>query len=120
MGPFGSDFGGIEDLFNHITRENSEIRNQTSQSSGDIFENIISKTGTYIILDFSSKKIEEVEIKDNLEENEYGEEVHDGQKVLVITFGDGTSAKYTLPKKFKRNKLDWTEKNGILEVLFKK
>lgn len=121
MGIFDSDFGGIEDLFNRLSGNFGGQRNSYTEDNGnDILETIKSRGGTYFIFDFSNKTIKEVGIKDDLRENDYGEKVHSGRKILKIKFGDGSSTTYHLPKGFKRNRFDWTSKNGILEIFFKR
>jgi len=116
MGPFDSDFfgGGIEDFFNRAFRGG---RSRDSASGSDeLLETVHVPKGTFFIFDFSNRKVSSVEVVDGLEENEYGEEVSTGRKMLEVRFSGGETASYRLPKQFKKGKLEWKYTNGILEV----
>ena len=72
------------------------------------------------IFDFSGKKVKSVEIKDASGINEYGERVHNGNRVIEIIYDESEVLKYVLPTKFKRRDVKYSVTNGILEVIVKK
>lgn len=118
---FGDDsFMGIDDLFNQLARGRSySSRNHQSQQQ-NLLNTIESKKETILIFDLSGKKISFVEIRDDVETNEYGERVHSGKKVLAIGLESNDILKYSISTNLARRKLDYTFVNGILEVSFKK
>jgi len=116
---FGDDsFMGIEDMFNQLagrTRRSSS-RNNNSTTLLNVIEE---KNRLYFIFDFSGKIIISVNIKDELEINDYGEEVASGNKIIEIKT-ESESIKYTLPGNAKKMKMSHTFSNGILEVKLEK
>ena len=115
---FGDDsFTGIEDLFNQLSNR-SQHTNQTQIQN--LLGTIESKQETILIFDLSGKKVTSVEIKDNLETNEYGERINDGQKALTINFEDNKVLRYNIPKELAKRKIFHTFTNGILEVSLSK
>lgn len=118
---FGDDsFMGIEDLFNQFARGTRSPKSGHYDHNTNLLNTITKRKKTYFIFDFSGKKIESVTIQDNLETNEYGEQVHDGNKVLKIKYNNSEILKYILPKNLRRRKIEYTFSNGILEVSLKK
>lgn len=115
---FGDDsFMGIEDMFNQL----SGRRQYSSQAQPqNLLGTIESKKETILIFDLSGKKVESVEIKDNLETNEYGERISSGQKALTINFEDNKVLRYNIPKALAKRKISHTFSNGILEVFLNK
>ena len=115
---FGDDFfgGGIEDLFNQLAGRSSGARTVRGRNNNSV----LSVTGTnkvkYFVFDLSGKDLASVEIKDEMETNQYGEEVHTGQKILEIAFDGDNVMKYALPKELRKGSLSHTFVNGILEV----
>jgi hypothetical protein len=119
---FGDDFfgGGIEDLFNKLAGGSFGSHPVRSRNNN----NVLSVTGNnkkkYFVFDLSGHKLNSVEIKDDLEVNNFGEEVNRGVKVLEIRFDGGSIMKYELPKELRRRNMNYTFKNGILEVVLEK
>ena len=117
---FGEDpFIGIDDLFSQLSG-----RRTTSYSRGAQAQNLLStietKKETFLLFDLSGQKVISTKIKDDIETNEYGERVHNGQKILLIKTNENETLKYTLPVSLSRRKINYTFTNGILEVSFKK
>ena len=118
---FGDDFfgGGIDELFNKLAGGSNVKRNYSNNSN--VLLSISGKhSKKYFVFDLSGKKVEGVTIKDDLEVNDYGEEVHNGQKVLEILLEDSKSVKYVLPKDLRKRSLKYKFTNGILEVVLEK
>lgn len=115
---FGDDsFRGIEDLFNQLS--GGRQPHNTQSQAQNILGTIESKQETILTFDLSGKKVASVEIKDDLETNEYGERVNGG-KALTIKFEDNQILKYNIPKALAKRKVNHTFTNGILEVSLKK
>lgn len=117
---FGDDsFMGIEDLFNQL----SNARQHSQHPQGHI-QNLLgtveSRQETILIFDLSGRKVVSVEIKDNLETDEYGERIRNNQKALTIKFQSNEILKYNIPKALAKRKISHTFTNGILEVSLKK
>jgi hypothetical protein len=134
---FGDDFfsGGIEDLFKRLAGENNAVEYTTIGPDGkrktmkrmqrDVFgkallDKIITKKKIYFIFDFSGKENVHAEIKDELIENDYGEEVATGKKVLQVIEGNKHLEDYPLSKEIKVKGCESNFKNGLLEVSFRK
>ncbi|NPE26899.1 hypothetical protein HNV12_02760 [Methanococcoides sp. SA1] len=119
---FGGDdsFTGIEDLFNQLAGGRRYSSGATRAQAQSLLNTIESKKETILIFDLSGKKMTSVDIKDDLETNEYGERVHNGQKVLAIKLENGETLKFGLPKPLAKRKLNHTFTHGILEVSLKK
>lgn len=118
---FGSDdpFSGIEDLFNQLAggrRYTSSTRAQTQS----LLNTIETRKETTLIFDLSGKKISSVEVKDEIETDQYGDRVATGQKMLSIKTGSGETLNYGLPKALAKRKINHIFTNGILEVSLKK
>lgn len=117
---FGDDsFSGIDELFNQFSGRRHSAGN-TREQTQSILNTVELKSETMLIFDLSGKKISSVKIQDDLETNEYGERVHNGQKILQIKFENNESLKYGLPEGLGRRKISHTFLNGILEVSLKK
>lgn len=115
---FGDDsFMGIEDLFNQLSNRREHSNQAQAQN---LLGTIESKQETILIFDLSGKKVESVEIKENLETNEYGERISSGQKALTINFEDNKVLRYNIPKALAKRKIFHTFANGILEVSLSK
>jgi HSP20 family molecular chaperone IbpA len=115
---FGDDsFMGIEDLFNQLSNRRQHSNQPQIQN---LLGTIESKQETILIFDLSGKKVVSVEIKDNLETNEYGERISAGQKALTVEFEDNKTIKYNIPKALAKRKITHTFTNGILEVSLNK
>ena len=113
-------FTGIEDLFNQLAGGRTRYHQTSRGQNENILGTIESRKETILIFDLSGKKITSLEIKDNIETNEYGERVHSGQKVLTIKLSNNETLKYVLPKSIAKRKMTHTFANGILEVSLKK
>lgn len=117
---FGDDsFMGIEDLFNQLSGRRVSSYSQRVQNQ-NLLNTIESRKETILIFELPGKKITSVQIKDDLETNEYGERLHNGQKILKINIENKEPIKYNLPKTLAKRTLNYTFKNGILEVSLKK
>jgi len=133
----GDDFfgSGIEDLFNRLTGNGSSVeyssigpdgkRRTTKRMQRDVFgkallDKITTKKKLHFVFDFSGKEDVYAEVKDELIENDYGETVATGKKVLEVMGGNTRLATYPLSKDIKVKGYESTFKNGILEVSFKK
>ncbi len=117
---FGDDsFMGIEDLFNQLSGSRRSSSHNSRAQTQSLLNTIESRSETILIFDLSGKKIISVDIKKDLETNEYGERINSG-KVLAITFENNETLKYNLPKQLAKRKLTHTFTNGILEVSLKK
>jgi HSP20 family molecular chaperone IbpA len=115
---FGDDsFAGIEDLFNQLSSRRQHSNQTQAQNLLGVIE---SKQQTILIFDLSGKKVLSVEIKDNIETNEYGERISAGQKALTIEFEDSEVLRYDIPKALAKRKVNYTFTNGILEVFLNK
>ncbi len=75
---------------------------------------------TYLVLDLSGKRDINVDIKDHVVRNRYGEKVSTGKKIVISDSIGGEVTEYALPKKLKTKDFQWNFNNGILEVKFKK
>jgi HSP20 family molecular chaperone IbpA len=118
---FGDDsFMGIEDLFNQLARGRGYSSRNARAQTQNLLNTVESRKETILIFDLSGKKVLSIEIKDELEINEYGERVHSGEKVLAIKLEDEETLKYTLPKSLGKKIINHTFKNGILEVYIRK
>ena len=118
---FGDDsFASIEDLFNQLAGGRRYSSRNTRSQAQSLLNTIESKKETIFIFDLSGKKIKSVKIEDDLETNEYGERVHNGQKIIAVRLENNETLKYTLPSSLSRRKISHTFSNGILEVSLKK
>ena len=118
---FGDDsFMGIEDLFNQLSGGKRHYPGNTRNQTQSLLNTIELRKETILIFDLSGKKITSVEIKDDIETNEYGERTYSGQKILAIEFENNEILKYNLPKALTKRKINHTFTNGILEVSLKK
>lgn len=134
---FGDDFfgGGIEDLFNRLSGGNSSVeyttvgpdgkRRTTRRMQRDVFgkallDKITTKKKIFFVFDFSGKEGVYAEVKDEIVENDYGERVATGKKVLEVISEGKSLATYPLSKDIKVKGYESNFKNGILEVAFKK
>lgn len=117
---FGDDFfgGGIDELFNKLA--NGSMPRRYSNNNSVLLSAYGDNSKKYFVFDLSGKTLESVSIEDDLETNEYGEEVHNGQKILKIIAGDGTVMKYVLPRELRKRSLKHKMTNGILEVVLEK
>lgn len=113
-------FNGIEDLFNQLVGGRNQPRRSSRGRSQNILNTVESGKATTLIFDLSGKKLVSAKIQDDLEINEYGEKIQNGQKTLVIKLENNETLKYNLPKALVKRKLDYTFSNGILEVSLKK
>jgi hypothetical protein len=117
---FGDDFfgGGIDELFNKLA--GGTMPRQYVNNNSTLLSISGNNSKKYFVFDLSGKSLESVKIEDDLEVNEYGEEVHNGQKTLKIVTGDGQSMKYILPKELRKRSLKHKLTNGILEATLEK
>ena len=113
-------FMGIEDLFNQLAGNRRHSSQNSRNQTQSFLSTIESKKETILIFDLSGKKIMSIGISDDLETNEYGEKVHNGQKILAIKLGDNEVLKYNLPRALAKRRINHTFSNGILEVSLKK
>jgi HSP20 family molecular chaperone IbpA len=135
MGFFDDETGfGIEDIFKKFVDQESfteytnigpngkrrVVRKSLRDSKRMPANQIITPKEIFFIFDLSGSKNVNVEIKDELTANDYGEKISTGTKLLCIFSGENDLGKYILPKKIKAKKMSYTFKNGILEVKFKK
>jgi len=111
---------GIEDLFNQLSGGRRTYSQNPQNQTQNLLNTIESRKETILIFDLSGKKIVSVEIKDDLETNEYGERINSGQKILAVRFENNEVLKYNLPKALGKRKVSHTFSNGILEVSLKK
>lgn len=121
----GDDFfgGGIEDLFNRLAGGQSFERNsqRSYSNAGNLpLKQVVSKKRVFLIFDFSGEQKVNVEIKDQLIVNDYGEEVSTGKKILEINNISKKIGEYVFPNKFKLKDFKSDFNNGILEVSFRK
>ena len=118
---FGDDFfgGGIDELFNRLAG-GSIPRSHSVNNANSLLSVVGKNSKKYFVFDLSGKKMESVIIDDDLEENEYGEKLHTGRKILKIVFDENKVMKYVLPKELRKRSLNYTFKNGILEVILEK
>ncbi|MFH0808422.1 MAG: hypothetical protein V1888_02295 [archaeon] len=112
-------FPDIEDLFSQLRRSRQYSQNTRTQTQS-LLNTVETKKETFLIFDLSGKTIISVEIKDDIEMDEYGERVYSGQKVLTIELEGNEVLRYNIPKIFSKRKMDYTFSNGILEVSIKK
>lgn len=134
---FGDDFfgGGIDDLFRRLAGENSSVEYSTMGPDGkrktvkrmqrDVFgkvllDKISTKKKVYFIFDFSGKENVHAEINDEIVENDYGENVATGKKVLIVKEGKINLGNYPLSKEIRVKGYESNFVNGILEVSFRK
>lgn len=118
---FGDDsFMGIEDLFNQLAGGRRYSSRSPSTQTQTLLNTIESRKETILIFDLSGKNLSSLEIKDEIETNEYGERVHTGEKILEIKLEDAEVLKYNIPKSIAKRKISHTFKNGILEVYLRK
>ena len=111
---FGED--PFSEIFNQLAGGREHSSGSTRTQAQSLLNTIESKKQTILIFDLSGKKIDSVEIEDDIETNEYGERVHNGQKVLVIGLESDETLKYVLPRSIAKRKVSHTFSNGILEV----
>lgn len=112
--------GGIEDLFNQLAGGRRSFSKSPRSQNQSLLNTIESKKETILIFDLSGKKIISVKIQDNIETDEYGEQLATGEKILAIKFENEEVLKYGIPKQLSKRKISHTFKNGILEVFLKK
>ncbi len=118
---FGDDpFEGIEDLFSQLAGERAGSTVNSQSQPQNILNTVETEKETILIFDLSGKRIDSVEIKDNLEINEYGEKMYNGKKILIIKLENNRALKYNITKNLSVRKIHHTFSNGILEVSLKK
>ena len=81
---------------------------------------IVTPKEVFFIFDFSSEGKIDVNIKDEIAENRYGQEVHTGKKILEIKNNSGVIGEFLIPDKIKFKNYEYSFNNGILEVKFKR
>lgn len=113
-------FSGIEDLFNQLSGGRVSSNRPSRAQTQALLNTIETRKETTLIFDLSGKKVSSVSIQDDLEEDEYGEALSTGEKVITIDLGQGKTLRYNLPKNLAKRKLNHTFTNGILEVFLKK
>jgi len=111
-----SGFGSFEDLFNQLAGGAGHSVQKRSTGLNNLLNFVDEGKKKYFIFDLSGKSVKSIDVKDNLEENDYGEMVHNGSKILEIKLDNEEILKYILPKKIKTKNLSHTFSNGILEV----
>lgn len=117
---FESDpFSGIEDLFNQLSQGRMHSTSNYSQQSQSLLSTIEAKNKTYLIFDFSGKELEDVKISKN-ESSGYLSSEGINQKFLNIKLKNSMEMKFELPGSLSKKAMEYTFKNGILEVSFKK
>ncbi len=118
---FGDDsFMGIEDLFNQLSASNENSFRDTRSQPQNILNTVESNGETIITFNLSGKKVKSVGMEDDLETNDYGQKVQNGQKILEIRFENNEVLKYNLPSAIAKRTVSHTFTNGILEVSLKK
>jgi|GEM_PF-1201715 hypothetical protein len=118
---FGDDsMMGIEDLFNQLAGGRRHVSQNTRAQAQSLLNTIELRKETILIFDLSGKKVVSIEIKDDLETNEYGERANGEQKILAIRFENNEVLKYNIPKILAKRKISHTFSNGIMEVSLKK
>lgn len=119
---FGNDdpFGGIEDLFNQLAGGRRSFSRSSRSQSQALLNTIESKKATILIFDLSGKKVISVKAGDDIETDQYGDQLATGEKILAIKFQNEEVLKINIPKALAKRKLNYTFTNGILEVSLKK
>lgn len=134
---FGDDFlgGGIEDLFRKLSGGENFVEYSSVGPDGrkrisrrmqkDIFGKILldkisTKKRIYFIFDFSGKTNVNAKVRDHLVEDDYGEQVATGNKILEVFEGSSVLGEYPVSEDLKLKSLESNFLNGILEVSFKK
>jgi HSP20 family molecular chaperone IbpA len=122
MGFFDNDDGGfgIEDLFKQFSEGEGFPRNTPRDSKRMPTNQIMTSKSIFFVFDFSGEKNVSVKISDGVGVNDYGERINTGGKVLEVNSLNKNLGKYVLPKKIKLKTIEYTFKNGVLEVRFKK
>jgi len=129
MGFFGNDpFDFLNDFFrkfegdniDSFNSDNNPTKSRTfSRLNPDSF--ISTKKRIYLVLDLSNQSNIDIKIEDHKLKNEYGEKVYSGRKLLKIVGSNGeVFESFLLPEDLKTKGYDWSFKNGVLEVTFKK
>ena len=106
-------FDDIEDMFsqmNGFENRNYERSFSNVESPTDYIE---TPKNIFLVLDFSTKDIVDVKIKDN----NFG---NGSKKLLEITFSNNETLNYSLPREIKAKNFEWKFNNGILEAKFRK
>lgn len=121
MDPFSDGFfgGGFEEIINQLTKGSRQQRNYSNETNS-FLNTIEKKKELTFVLDVSGKENIHVNVRDELEEDNYGEKFATGKKILEIKSGDNEKMKIILPKTLKQKNMEHTLTNGILEVKFKK
>lgn len=121
MSPFDEGFfsGGIEELFNQLTGT-SRRTSRKNNNSTTLLNTLEKRKETLFIFDLSGKEDIKVEVKDELEEDEYKEKFSTGKKILEIRSKNSETIRFILPKGLKQKNIETKIINGILEVRFKK
>ena len=134
---FNDDFfgGGIDDLFKKLFNDGSFVETSTVGPDGvkrttrrmqkDVFgrallDKVLVKKRVYFIFDYSGQKDVLADVVDELVENDYGERVATGKKVLQIKSNGKTIAQYPLSKEMRKKDFESNFENGILEVSFRR
>jgi HSP20 family molecular chaperone IbpA len=95
-------------------QNNSRIRNKIPGTKVDTCKKL------FFIFDFSGEENLKVEIKDYEQFDDYGNKTRTKNKSLEIKNNLKVIGEYILPEQIKIKSFDYTFKNGILEVSFKK
>lgn len=136
MSPFDDSFfgGGFDELFRRLAGGDGDIVEYTVDSDGKkktyrkprkrtggklFLERIETSKKKYIIFDIPNKKNISANIADELIEDKYGEELATGKKMIEIKEGNNLIQEYPLEEKKIRD-FEYSFKNGILEVSFRK
>lgn len=134
---FGDDFlgGGIEDLFNKLSGQNSSVEYSSVGSDGtrrvrkrmqrDVFGKVLldkvsTKKKLHFIFDYSGKEDITASVQDEITEDDYGETVATGKKVLEVKEGSSVIANFPLSSEIRSRGSESSFVNGVLEVSFKK
>ncbi len=127
---FGDDFfgGGIDELFNRLsggdvsmTSNGKRIRRTQKDALGRaLLDQVTTKKRLYFIFDFSGKEAVHASVEDELAQNDYGETVATGKKVLRVSSKEEVLSEFPLSDKIKMKDLESKFLNGILEVSFKR
>lgn len=134
---FGDDFlgGGIEELFNKLAGQNSSVEYSSMGPDGkmrtrkrmqrDVFGKVLldkvsTKKKIYFIFDYSGKEDITASVQDEIIEDNYGENVATGKKVLEIKEVANVIANYPLSSEIRSRGAESNFINGILEVSFRR
>jgi HSP20 family molecular chaperone IbpA len=109
----------FDEIFNSFFSRGNSKKAFSSTTSENLDSFVQCKKKIYLVLDLSGKIIKDVKIKDKIIQNDYGERVANGQKVLEIK-SENEKIAYVVPKNVNTKGFNWNFKNGMLEVEFKK